>query len=117
MLNMSLMHTCTSKISPPPAAPWNARPTMRANIVFAVAQTAEETKKHASARSTISFRPHMSESFAQIGPDAAFASRNAPPIQVYPAEELRSLEIVGAAVDTMVASSAATNRDSWRVAC
>ena len=54
-------------------------------------------------------RPQMSEVFAQMGPEAALARRYAPPIQVYPAADFRSREMVGAAVDTMVASSAATN--------
>jgi hypothetical protein len=51
-------------------------------IVFAVAQTAELAKKIASAANMIGFRPQMSDNLAQIGPDAALASRYAPPIQV-----------------------------------
>lgn len=81
-LNMSLMQTCTSKINPPPAVPWNARPMINSCIVFAVAQTAELTKKRARAASVMSLRPQMSESEAQMGPEAALARRYAPPIQV-----------------------------------
>jgi hypothetical protein len=55
---------------------------IRLSIVFAVAHTAELAKKTASAASTIGLRPQMSDSLAQIGPDAAFARRNAPPIHV-----------------------------------
>jgi hypothetical protein len=55
---------------------------MRVCMVFAVAHTAELAKNIASAANTIGRRPQMSESFAQMGPDAAFASRKAPPIQV-----------------------------------
>jgi hypothetical protein len=51
----------------------------------------------------------MSDVLAQMGPEAALARRYAPPIQVYPAADFRSREMVGAAVETMVASSAATN--------
>jgi hypothetical protein len=77
-------------------------------IVFAVAHTAELAKKITSAATTMGLRPQMSESLAQIGPEAALARRYAPPIHVYPAAEFRSREMVGAAVETMVASSAAT---------
>lgn len=111
-LNMSAIQTCTSKIKPPPAAPWNALPMINASIVFAVAHTTEDAKNTASATSTMSFRPKISESLAHIGPEAALPSKKAPPIQVYPAAELRSLEMVGAAVETTVASRAATKRES-----
>jgi hypothetical protein len=85
---------------------------MRASIVLAEAQTADDAKKTARDARTIILRPQISESFAQIGPAAAFARRNAAPIQVYPAAEFRSWDIVGAAVATMVASKAATKRES-----
>lgn len=51
-------------------------------MVFAVAQTTEDAKKIAKAASTIGLRPHMSESFAQMGPEDALARRKAAPIQV-----------------------------------
>lgn len=86
---------------------------MRASIVFAVAQTVEDTKKTASAARTIILRPQISESFAHMGPAAAFASKNAAPIQVYPAAEFKSRDIVGAAVATIVASKAATKSESY----
>ena len=89
-LNMSLMQTCTNKMRPPPAAPWNARPMISDSIVFAVAHTTEIAKKMASANRMISLRPKISESLAQIGPDAALPSKKAPPIHVYPAAEFRS---------------------------
>jgi len=76
------MQTCTRRINPPPAAPWNARPMMRASIVLAVAHTAELTKNIASAANTIGRRPQMSDSFDQMGPEAALANKKAPPIQV-----------------------------------
>lgn len=79
---------------------------------LALAHTAELAKNTASATSTINLRPQMSLSLAQMGPDAALARLNAPPIQVYPAAELSDLEITGAAVETMVASRAATKRES-----
>jgi hypothetical protein len=82
-------------------------------MVLAVAQMAEDTKNKAKASKTINLRPQMSDSFAQITPEAAFASRKAAPIQVYPAAELRSREIVGAAVATIVASNAATKSDNY----
>lgn len=113
-LNISLMQTCTKRIRPPPAAPWKARPMINASIVFAVAHTADDAKKTASASNMISLRPKMSESFAQIGPEAALPRRKAPPIHVYPAAEWRSWDIVGAAVATIVASKAATKRESCR---
>lgn len=53
-----------------------------ASIVFALAHTAELAKKTASAVSTIGRRPHMSDNLAQMGPEAALASKKAPPIQV-----------------------------------
>lgn len=81
-LNKSLIQTCTNKISPPPAIPWKALPTINAIMVFAVAQTTEDAKKIAKAASTIGLRPHMSESFAQMGPEDALARRKAAPIQV-----------------------------------
>jgi hypothetical protein len=86
---------------------------IKASIVFAVAHTAELAKNIASATKTMGLRPQISEIVAQIGPDAALAKRNAPPIQVYPAAELRSREMVGAAVETIVASRAATNNESF----
>ena len=81
-LNRSLMHTCTKRINPPPAAPWNALPAISATIVFAVAHTTELAKKIAIAARIIGFRPHISDSFAQMGPDEALASRYAAPIHV-----------------------------------
>jgi hypothetical protein len=81
-LNRSLIQTWTSKISPPPAAPWNARPMIKASIVFAVAHIAELAKNTASAATKMGLRPQISESLAHMGPDAALANRNAPPIQV-----------------------------------
>lgn len=55
---------------------------MRASIVLAVAHTAELTKNIASAANTIGRRPQMSDSFDQMGPEAALANKKAPPIQV-----------------------------------
>jgi hypothetical protein len=81
-LNMSLMHTCTNRMNPPPAAPWNARPTIKASIVFAAADTAELAKNSASVTRIMSFLPHMSESLAQIGPATAFMIRYAAPTHV-----------------------------------
>ena len=81
-LNKSLMQTCTNRINPPPAVPWNARPMINSCIVFAVAQTAELAKKMASAANMMGLRPQMSDNLAQMGPEAALASRYAPPIQV-----------------------------------
>jgi hypothetical protein len=81
-------------------------------MVFAVAHTAELAKNKASAASMMSLRPQISESFAHMGPDAALARRYAPPIHVYPAALLRSRDIVGAAVATIVASRAETKRES-----
>lgn len=98
---------------PPLATPWKARPMIKASMVCAEAHTAEDAKNHTSARSTIGLRPQISESFAQMTPEAALARRKAPPIHVYPAAELRSLAMVGFAVETMVTSSAATNRESY----
>lgn len=69
------MQTCTSKIKPPPAMPWNALPTINAIIVLAVAQTIEAAKKIANAASTMGFRPQISDNLAQMGPEAALASR------------------------------------------
>lgn len=82
-------------------------------MVCAEAHTAEDAKNHTRAMSTMILRPQMSESFAQMTPEAALARRKAPPIHVYPAAELRSLDMVGAAVDTIVTSSAATNKESY----
>lgn len=81
-LNKSLIHTCTSRISPPPAAPWNDRPTISSCMFFETAQIVELAKKRASAASMMILRPHMSDNEAQMGPEAAFARRYAPPIQV-----------------------------------
>jgi hypothetical protein len=55
---------------------------IRLFIVFAVAHTAELTKKTISAARIIGLRPNMSENLLHIGPDAAVARRYAPPIQV-----------------------------------
>lgn len=81
-LNRSLMHICTRRIKPPPAIPWNALPTIKAIIVFAVAQTTELAKKIANAARTIGLRPQISENLAHIGPDEALARRYAAPIHV-----------------------------------
>lgn len=112
-LNKSLMQTWTSKIDPPPAQPWKALPMISSCIVFAVAHTAELIKNIASATSMIILRPQISENLAHIGPEAAVASKYAPPIHVYPAALLRSRDMVGAAVATTVASRAATNSESY----
>jgi hypothetical protein len=81
-LNISLMHTCTNRMNPPPAAPWNARPTIKARIVSAAADAAELAKNSASVTRIMSFRPHISESLAQIGPATAFMMRYAAPTHV-----------------------------------
>jgi hypothetical protein len=73
-----------SKINPPAAAPWIARPAISMPILVEVAQTIELKKNSAIDANTIGFRPQMSDSLAHIGPDAAFEMRYAPPIQVYP---------------------------------
>jgi hypothetical protein len=69
-------------MNPPPAAPWNARPTIRASIVFAAADAAELAKKSASVTRIMSFLPHISDSLAQIGPAIAFMMRYAAPTHV-----------------------------------
>jgi hypothetical protein len=60
------------------------------------------TAKTATAPRSAGLRPQISLHFAQIGPDAAFAKRYAPPIQVYPAAEFSVAEIVGIAVAIIV---------------
>lgn len=81
-LNKSLMHTCTSRIDPPPANPCSARPPINTAMVRAAAHKAELAKKMAQQTSMMILRPQISESLAQMGPLAALARRYAPPIQV-----------------------------------
>jgi hypothetical protein len=85
---------------------------MSIDILFAIAQMMELAINRDTATSIIGLRPQMSESFAQIGPAAAFARRYALPIQVYPDAECSWAVMVGIAVATMVASSAAMNKES-----
>lgn len=55
----------------------------------------------------------MSENFVQTGPTAVVAITYAAPIQEYPAAELRSAQIVGIAVATMVVFKAEMNVADW----
>lgn len=66
------------------------------------AQIMELAKNRATAISKIGLRPHISENFVQTGPTAVVAMTYAAPIQEYPAAELRSAQIVGIAVATIV---------------
>ena len=75
------MQTWTNRINPPPATPWKLRAINKACIVLAVAQTVDATKNMASTTKMMSLRPHISDNLDQIGPDAAFPTRYAPPIQ------------------------------------
>lgn len=56
----------------------------------------------ATAARRVGLRPNMSETLAQMGAAAAFASRYAPPIQLYPLAEWSSLAMVGMDVAMMV---------------
>ena len=115
MLNMSDMVMLTSWVRPPPAAPWKARPMMRASMDDAVAQMMELPQNHATKSSRIGLRPQISEILDQIGAPAAFASRYAPPIQTKPDVPCSWSEIVGIIVATMDSSNAAMNIESWRL--
>lgn len=80
-LNKSEIVTSTSCISPPPATPWNARPTIIIVMSTASAQMIDETKKSAAVPRRIGLRPQMSDRLTQMFDPAALASRYAPPIQ------------------------------------
>ena len=71
------------------------------------AATRDPTMKMTLATSSIGLRPKMSLTFPQDGMEAAFASRKAEPIHVYPDGLENSSEIVGSAVVMMVTSRAA----------
>jgi hypothetical protein len=81
MLNKSEIVIMINGIKPPHATPWNVLPIIRTFILPALAQKTEEAKNNASAVRKIGLRPNMSESLAQIGPEAALERRYAPPIQ------------------------------------
>jgi hypothetical protein len=81
MLNKSEMVIMINGIKPPHATPWNVLPMIRTFILPALAQKTEEAKNNASAARKIGLRPNISESLAQIGPEAALERRYAPPIQ------------------------------------
>ena len=69
------------EVNPPPDTPWRVRLTMSMPILLETAQTMELAKYRATAVSRINFRPHMSESFAQIGTTAVVAITYEAPIQ------------------------------------
>lgn len=83
-------------------------------MLFDVAQMMELAKYRATAIRRMGLRPHMSESFAQIGTTAVVAMTYEAPIQEYPDAERRSEHMVGIAVATIVVFRAAMNRVDWQ---
>lgn len=71
------------------------------------AQIRDPTQNTPTVINKIGLRPQISEILPHMGAVAAFASRYADPIHVYPVVLLNSWEIVGMATVTMVTSSAA----------
>ena len=102
----------TNNIKPPPAVPCNALPATNIFIFVDIAHRIDVAKYIPTAISRIGFRPHMSESFAQMGAEAPLARRYAPPIQAYPEAELRREQIVGRVVATIVVLRAEMKRVS-----
>ena len=69
------------EVKPPPEIPCRVRLTMSMPILLETAQIMELAKYRATAINRISFRPQMSESFAQIGTTAVVAITYEAPIQ------------------------------------
>lgn len=81
MLNMSETTILIRELKPPPDTPWRERLTMSMPMLLDTAHMMELAKYSATAISRIGFRPHMSESFAQIGTTAVVAMTYEAPIQ------------------------------------
>jgi hypothetical protein len=99
---MSEMTTLMREPTPPPDTPCKARATISMPMLVERAQIMELAKNRATVISKIGLRPHISENFVQTGPTAVVAMTYAAPIQEYPDAELRSAQIVGIAVATIV---------------
>ena len=89
-----------------------ARAVISIPILTLTAASRLPTKKTPEATRRMGLRPQISENFPHDGTDAAFASKYADPIQVYPAFEWKYSLIVGSAVVMIVVSRAARKTDA-----
>lgn len=99
--------------NPPAPAPCTALPAMSITSETAAPQRALPRKKTAAADWSTNLRPQMSLNLPQLGVEAAAASMNAEPTQMYPDVDSKWSAMVGSAVVTMVTSRAAMNTESW----
>ena len=81
MLNKSETTMLIRGSKPPPDMPWRVRLAMSIPMLVETAHIMELTKYIATTVSRISFLPHMSESFAQMGMTAVVAMTYEAPIQ------------------------------------
>lgn len=106
------MQMFTRIINPPPPIPWIALAVINIPMLTLTAASRLPTKNTPDAASKTGLRPQISENLPHDGTEAAFASKYADPIQVYPAFEWKYSLIVGRAVVIIVVSRAARKTDA-----